>query len=459
MFASLKRRKAINGNIRELQHCAAQQTGDWITAAGVSMAHLLMQERLPIDVLDEAFPNNPVMVLDNLGHGVWVNTSALQAVGYDTLEGNPQGGIIVRDPNTNQLTGVLLENAQQAIRSAAFPPNDINLDRAYDGLLLSLEILAENGITTVSDAGGYWTRGHERVWAWAEEAGDLTVRAINALYLFPDIPYDEQIEALRSRLTNDPNALVRFNQVKIYVDGILSQGTGALLEPYNQTFGLHGVPNDGFLYFDIETLNRYTTELDAMGFQLHIHVTGDRGARIALDTIEHAQQINGTVDNHHRITHLFLVDETDRHRFAQLGVYADFQLAPSSVDDANIDYMFNYIGERAEQLLPAFELIAADAPVVISSDWDADELSPFAKIQTIINIDFDNELSLDQILRMMTIDVARLLHHENQTGSLEVGKYADMIVLDQNLFEVNPSLIADTSVLLTFFNGEVIYEQ
>jgi len=442
-----------------LQACADQQSNrDWVVGAGVSTADLLEWDRLPIEVIDAIIPNRPALILDNLGHGAWANSLAMQTVGYDTFVGNPPGGIIDRDPDTGQVSGIVFENAQQPLRSAAAAPTPSNLDFAYQRFLNTLDILAENGITSVSDAGGYWPQGHPDIWQRALREGTLTVRASNALYLYPDQPFDEQLLNLKQYYSNDTNNLARFNQAKIYTDGILGQGTGALYEPYDIPFGLPGVADNGFLYFEPDSLNQYAQSLEAAGFQLHFHATGDRGAGLALDAIEYALAQNGLADQRHRITHLFLVDAADRPRFAELGVVADFQLAPSSIDPNYIDDIAELIGQRADQFLPAKSLLDAGATVVLSSDWDADELSPFIKIHAVLTRDFEAVPNLETAIQMMTLNVAYLLHQEDKTGSIEVGKLADFIVLDQNLFDIPIKQIPDTVVLQTLLGGDVVYE-
>ena len=283
---------------------------------------------------------------------------------------------------TGTLTGIVLENAQQALRTAAFPPTLENQERAYESLLETLVILAQHGITTVSDAGGFYRQAQTESWARAEREGTLTVRASNALYIYPDTPLEEQLEDLTSRYTNDATALVRFNQAKIYVDGILELLTGALYEPYDSSLGLPEQDELGFEYFgDNETLFDVSRTLSNLGFQLHFHVTGDRGARLALDAIAHSNATSGP----HRLTHLYLVDESDRQRFGELDAIADFQLSPSSVDVSYTEFMTGILGTtRASQLLPALELYEAGATLTLSSDWDADVLSPIQKIQTVL---------------------------------------------------------------------------
>ena len=445
--------------VEEVIYCAEeiQPDSEWVRGTGVNMANLLTYDGFPIDLLDEAVSERPVLILDDVGHGAWANTLAMQAVGYDKLTENPPGGIVDRDPETGELTGVVLENAQQKLRTASLAPTEANLQLGYDGLLRALKILGENGITTVSDAGGYWTRGNNEIWQRAVAEETLTVRASNALYLFPDLPMDQQLKDFKAHYSNDANSLLRFNQAKVYVDGIISQGTGLMVEPYTGLFGLPGVPDDGFLYFDHDTLNRYAQELDKAGFQLHFHVTGDGGARLALDAIEATIATNGDKDQRHRLTHLYQVHPDDRARFADLNVVADLQLAPSSVDPGYAQDMEELIGQRATELLPAFDLYDQGATITISSDWDADALSPLVKMQSILSQDADNIPPLETIIEWMTINPAYALHQEDTTGTIEVGKFADLVVVDQNLFEVSPNQLSKTKVLLTFLGGEEVF--
>ncbi len=375
-------------------------------------------------------------------------------VGYDKLPGNPPGGIIMRNPKTGAANGVVLENAQQKLRDAAFPPTPENQELAYQSLLQAQNTLAANGITSVSDAGGYWPQAHPAAWYRAERENALIVRASNALYVYPDRAFEAQVAELKRRYQNDPSRLVRFNQVKIYVDGILSQATGALYQPYEADLDIPRDDAHGFLYFDEPALNRYAATLSQAGFQLHFHATGDRGAGLALNAIEHARPESGP----HRITHLYLVDRRDRDRFKTLGVAADFQLAPSTTDAAYRRYIHSFIGARADDLLPARSLLAAGALMTLSSDWDADELSPLKKIQTVLTRVTEGIPDLATAIELMTLNPARLLRHADRTGSIEVGKAADLVVLDHNLFALQPNQIGAVKVLATLLQGEAVYD-
>lgn len=444
-------RKALKQTVKK------QPDADWIIGAGVNMISLLENIDSPLDLIDEIIPNQPAIILDDLGHGVWANSLALKAVGYDKKTQNPQGGIIDRDPDTNELTGIVFESASQNLIDAANPPTPPNLDFAYDNFLQTQKKLAKNGITTVSDAGGYWPRGHHEIWYRAEREGTLTLRASNALYLYPDRLFAKQISELTALLTNDPNKLVRFNQVKIYIDGIISQATAALYQPYEANLKLSPEEQLGFLYFKINTLNKYAAALERAGFQIHFHATGDRGVGLALDAIEYAHNKNKLTDRRHRITHLFLVDKRDRARFAKMRVYADFQLARSTVSDKEYKYIKKFIGKRVEEYLPIQSLKKSGVNIVLSSDWDADELSPWLKIETAITRENENVTDVKTAIEMMTINTASLLQHDNKTGSIEVGKQADLIMLDRDIFSVPINQISNTKVLLTLLGGKEIY--
>ncbi|MFD2204783.1 amidohydrolase [Kiloniella antarctica] len=451
----------------EIGYCLEEQDqSDWFIGAGVSMPALLETVDSPVVFLDELIPDRPAVILDNLGHGAWANSQALQAVGYSDLPIdppidppiNPPGGILDRDLLSGQLTGVVFENAQQKLRNAALPPTDENVDFAYNSLISALGVLAENGITTVSDAGGYWPRGHQEAWVRAEQEGVLTVRASNALYLYPDLPFEEQMAEFEKRYMNDPDGLLRFNQAKIYVDGILSQATGALYAPYEQALNLPQELERGFLYFDKETLFKYVSKLENIGFQLHFHATGDRGVGLALDALEQAKKQNSKTGMRHRITHLYLVDEKDVPRFTQLGVVTDFQLAPSSTNPETKRYLEGFIGARAEGLMPARKLYDAGVDVVLSSDWDAEDLSPLLKIQAVLTQEKDAFEDIGSVVEMMTINVAKLLHHEDETGSIEVGKQADFVVLDRDIFNLPVREIGEVRVEATLLGGEPVYD-
>jgi predicted amidohydrolase YtcJ len=444
-IASMDRYEALAAD------CAAERPDDeWVRAVGPSLYDLPREGALPIDVLDRAVPDRPALILDDLGHAVWANSLALEAAGVTEDDPDPQGGVFDRDPASGRLTGLLLENAQHRVRDvAAADPGAV-----YAGLRTALGRLARNGVTTVSDAGGFWAQGHTDAWERALDEGALTVRAVNSLYLYPDRDVDAQLDEFADRYRGDPDSLLRFDTAKIYLDGILDLTTAALVDPYLE-------PEDpslsrGFAYFDPDELTRYAEELHDLGFQFNFHVIGDGAARTALDTVE-ALDAPDVRDRHHRATHLYLVHPDDVGRFAGLGVVADFQQSPFAIDAGYRESLAPLIGPRAERLIPTRELVEAGALVTLSSDWDADPLSPLGTIERAVTRDTQAVADVETAVRMMTLDAARALRHDDRTGSIEVGKQADFVIVDRDLFAIAPDDVDEAKVLLTAVAGREVW--
>ncbi|PWK76332.1 amidohydrolase [Aminobacter sp. AP02] len=444
----------LDDTLATVKDCMKTSKTEWVLGSGVSMTNLLDQSDNPIALLDKISPDRPVLILDDIGHGAWANSVAMRAAGYDPLAEDPPGGIILRDAKTGKPNGVVLENAQQKLSNLAFPDTPDNVEFGYESLLPTLETVAENGITSVSDAGGFWPQGHIKAWQKALANDTLAVRASNALYVYPDLPFDEQMASLKKLYSNDPTSLLRFNQAKIYVDGILEQRTGAVLRPYLKGAGIDHGYDSGFLYFDVDTLDRYSRELSKAGFQLHYHVTADRGARLALDAIVRSDPKPGP----HRLTHLYLLDKADYPRFKELGAVADFQLAPSSLDPEYNKFIRQFIGDRADHMMPAGTLAAMGAEVVMSSDFDADELSPLVKIQAAVSRKADGAPDVATAIEWMTINPARLLHQEKTTGSIEVGKFADIVVIDRDITAIPIKQVGKAKVVATLLQGQPVYD-
>ncbi len=432
--------------------CAEEQAGEaWVRAAGASLFDLRDSEELPIDALDRAVPDRPALVLDNLGHAVWTNTLGLAAAGIGQDDPDPQGGVFHRD-DQGRLSGLLLEDAQQLVRNVAAPDDETN----YRGLLTALDELARNGVTTVSDAGGYWGQNHPAAWERAEAEGTLTVRAYNSLYVYPDLDFDEQLAIFEQRFSSDGNALLRFDTAKVYVDGILDLGTASLIDPYDEAVDAK-YPN-GFEYFTDDLLFDYADALHRLGYRINFHAIGDRAVRNALDAVEAIEDGREAIaDRRHRSTHTYLVHPDDLARFGQLGVVADLQQSEDAVATDYHEFLSEFIGERAFDLIPTAGLIEAGATVTLSSDWDAGPLPPLGTIERSLTREANAVSDVETAVAMATIDAAYALGHEDMTGSIELGKYADYVILDRNIFEVDTENIDDAETLLTVVGGKPVY--
>ena len=439
----------------DVADCAREQRGEaWVRVAGMPLT-VLDEEESPVDVLDRAVPDRPVLVLDDLGHAAFSNRRGLARAGVSEASPDPPGGIYHRDEVSGALTGALLENAQQVLRDAASPGADV----LYEGLLIALEELALNGITSVSDAGGYWTRGHPELWLRALAEDELTVRAANAIYLDPSRPSAAQLEVFARHFRDDPESLLRFDTVKIYMDGILSLGTALLVDPYVDP--VDPEQPKGFAYFEADALERDARALLRMGYRFHFHAVGDEAVRRALDLVETLEGGAGVDEGHrhgmHRTTHNYLVRPADLPRFRALDVAVDLQLGEESSSEEYVDSLRPDIGMRAEGLLPVRDLLEARAHVVLSSDWDADLLSPFGIIERALTRERQPLPDVATAVRLLTLSGAEALGHDHLVGSLEVGKLADLVVVDRDIFEIDPDDIGSARVLLTLLEGEELY--
>jgi predicted amidohydrolase YtcJ len=213
-------------------------------------------------------------------------------------------------------------------------------------------------------------------------------------------------------------------------------------------------------------------ELDKAGWQIHVHAIGDRATREALDNFQAARDANGARDLRHTITHLQAIDAADIARFASLGVVASMSLQWARRDAYSVNYTEGYIDDALYgRLYPAAELWRAGAVVAGGSDYPVDPLLPMVQIETAI--DHTGEAvpgvlpgalspaerveDLLVVIKMHTINAAYQMHMERDTGSIEVGKYADLVVLSQNPFEVPTERISETAIVQTIVGGKIAY--
>ena len=264
----------------------------------------------------------------------------------------------------------------------------------------------------------------------------------------------------------DPNFL-RAGVVKVFADDVMEypSQTAALLAPY---FGVDGKPTKsvGKLSFDPKRFARLVQTLDAAGIAVHVHAIGDRAVRTTLDAFATARNVNGDNDNRHQIVHLELIDPADIPRFKDLGVIADSSYGPS-VSPTTEEPLEPYLGpDRHRHLYPAGSLHAAGAMIIGGSDWDVSSYNPFRAFQTAVTrsgvkgqkpLNIDERIPLTTAVDAYTIHAAFAMKQDATTGSLEVGKRADLVVLDRDIFSVDPDTIADTKVLATYLDGRLVY--
>ena len=426
----------------------------WLLGWGHWIEVPLSASRLPKYILDDVAPDRPVAIMEQTSHSVWCNSVALEMMGIDATTPNPPGGIIMRDVN-GEATGLLIDNAGNLLLDLALAPNAERTENDYLGLLeFGLPELAKNGITSICDARTYWQRDHHLVWQRLANENALTARVILGLWAYPDEVDASQLSTLKDLYSNEAGSLLRINQIKLYSDGIVHNTTCAMHDDFLvDYFGL--ATNNGLNYFTEERIATYIQELEPVGFDFHIHAIGNRGVYEALNAIEEA----GSSSGRHRLTHVEYVDPPDYPRFAELNVTADAQVAGDFAQPENWPDNNYFLGAALNQAnIPLRSLNEANARITLSSDWDVSALNPFVGLQNAVTRS-PQALPLEEAIKAYTINAAYVMRQEQVVGSIEVGKEADFIVLDQNLFEIEPTRINQTRVLETYLQGELVYQR
>ncbi|CAL2107836.1 Amidohydro_3 domain-containing protein [Tenacibaculum sp. 190524A02b] len=439
--------------ISEIKNAANQNPNvEWLIGFGHSINTLFSALRNPIEILDEAVSDRPVIIMEQTSHSMWVNSKALELANITSTTPNPQGGIIMK--YNGKLNGILVDNAGDVVFQQAIAALK-NEEGEYNGMVsYVLPELAKNGITSVSDARTYWKRDQHKTWIKLAKDGQLTARFNLGLWAYPTEEDINQITTLKSLFKNDENSLLRINQIKLYADGITHNTTAALHSDYKENY--FGLPtNNGLNYFTQNRITKYIQELESVGFDFHIHAIGNRGITEALNAIEKGGSLRGR----HRLTHVEMIDEKDLSRFKSLNVTADAQVAGDFTKPEYWHENEHLVGSTlAKNLIPIKSLKNSGARITLSSDWNVSTLNPFVGIQNAVTRSPQN-ISLEEAIKAYTINGAYTMRQENKVGSIEAGKLADFIIIDKDIFKIPTNQIKNTKVLMTVFNGELIYKK
>ena len=431
---------------------AANPGTGWLLGWGHHLGVILSATRSPKEIIDDIVSDRPVAIMEQTSHSVWCNSKALEEMGINATTVNPPGGIIMRD-GSGEATGILIDNAGNELLNLALAPTPESTQKDYQGLIdVGLPELAKHGITSICDARTYWKRNHHEVWQRLANEGKLTARVNLGLWAYPSEEDVTQIAMLKSLYSFDENSYLKINQVKLYSDGIIHNTTAAMHDDYLVDY-FSETTNNGLNYFSEARIADYIAQLEGTGFDFHIHALGNRGIHEGLNAIG----ASGTAAGRHRLTHLEFVDPADYGRFAALNVTADAQVAG---DFTNPDHWHDndyLIGAAlSENIIPLKSLSAEGARITLSSDWDVSTINPFVGLQNAITRS-PQEITLEEAVRAYTIHAAYVMRQESTVGSIEVGKKADLILLDRDIFDIPAAQIGNTKVLETYLNGVQVY--
>lgn len=411
--------------------------------------------------LDAVVGHRPAALTAKDGHALWVNSAALSLAGITRDTADPPGGVIERDAETGEPTGVLYEDAMKLVLNVM---PEMEVDALAAAMRASFHRLHAQGITAIhcpellSDWQAYDS---------LRQQGELAVRVT----FMPEARQLEHLTALgiESGLGGE---WLRFGQLKFFADGTLGSRTAAMLAPFE------GEPaNVGVVVCGGEELKQLVSQAAASGIAVAIHAIGDRGVREALDAIEHARR-NDAGRLRHRIEHAQLVDPADIQRFARLGVVASMQPAHGAVDRENA---LKYWGSRVAHASPYRSLADAGAVLAFGSDapfgldLSDTSFSVLAGVHAAVTrrwVALDGDvaeppqdyapgqvLRLDEALAAYTVGPAFVGGEERWRGSLTVGHCADMVVLEENLYKVPVGDIPHVPVVATIVDGRVVYRR
>jgi predicted amidohydrolase YtcJ len=418
--------------------------------------------------LDRVTGGRPAYLSNRDGHGAWANTRALELAGLDARTPDPPDGRIERAPDGSP-QGTLHEGAASLVGDLV---PDISFDERLSGLLLAQRHLHARGITAWQDAivGDYLGSPDPLpVYLAAAASGQLTARVEGALWW--DRARDGgQLADILARRERGRGPRFRANTVKIMQDGVAENFTAGMLEPYHDPTGCHP-HGSGLSYVDPVALLGYVTQLDALGFQVHVHAIGDRAVREALNAIEAARTANGWTDNRHHIAHLQVVHPDDVRRFAELDVTANMQGLWAAHEPQMDELTIPFIGpERTVRQYVFGDLARSGARLAAGSDWAVSSANPLRAIHVAVNRSLQGAtgteaepfllaqgLELAEALAAYTIGSAYVNHLDDETGTIEPGKLADLVVLDRDPFAVPKSEIGSTGVLATYVQGDPVY--
>lgn len=440
------------------------------------------------EMLDEVCPDKPVILQAADGHSYWVNSKALELAGITKDTEDPTGGIIVRDPETGEPTGYLKESAMNLVEDIK---PEYTVEQYKEAIAWLQEKFNAAGVTTVYDGmipiteENYWTAYEEMA-----EAGELTVKVRGAWHLAPEMGTEEELLALVDQameqsegFTTDYFQVIGF---KFFADQVLEEETAYLDEPY--TSG-----NNGMKTWDDDLMETLFTKIDEAGFQIHVHVIGDAAVTYTLDALEKAKATTGS-NNRDTFVHCQFIKDEDMKRMADLNVSA--MIAPywAVMDDYYWDLYVPSIGkERADNQYPEESLVKAGVNVGVHSDFFVTEpdwgwLLYSAVTRTLPQKVFDlwyegmdltrttkpssnyenytigvlpsadERMTLDQIIKAATYGGAYSMNLEDEIGTIEVGKKADLVIMDMDITTSDIEDVSNVQIKKTFSDGRLVFD-
>jgi predicted amidohydrolase YtcJ len=451
----------------------ARNHPDEIVIAGAGWYGDAFQDGFPTrGDIDSVVADRPVILTSHDFHGAWVNSRALEMAGIGSSTDDPPGGRIIRD-HAGEPTGMLMERGGDRVNDLLPAVTPEFMRRA---LLEAQRRLHSVGVTGWQDAAVgaefFGMTDNFASYLDADAAGELTARVVGALWWDAERGV-EQLDELCARRNLTGRSRFTASMVKVMQDGICENCTAAMLAPYRAVADHEALR--GLSFIDPEELGKVTELLAEHRFGIHMHAVGDRAVRECLDALEVAIGAHPEFDGRHQIAHLDVVDPQDIPRFGQVGVIANIQALWARRDTEIVERKLPLLGsERERWHFPFGSIQRHGATLAMGSDWPVTDPNPLWAIHTAVHrtgtradphaigdgvfdtpLEPQEALSLRTAISAYTIGSAFANHADALTGSIEVGKLADLVVLDRDLFTAED--VGQVRPVLTMVGGDVVY--
>ena len=409
--------------------------------------------------LDEVVPDRPAIMTCADGHTSWVNSKALALAGIDRRTPDPENGKIVRDENGNP-TGALLEAADAPFEKIIPQPTP---EETLAALREGLREAARVGVVRVHGEGGEFEaldlldkiRGE----------GNLTVRFSVTMWVSPPGLSADDWKAYEDARLKYNDEWIALGGMKLMLDGVIDSGTGAMLDPYEGQ-----VKDKGKLFWEPEAYKKAVAEINSKGIPVSTHSIGDAAIRLSLDAYEGGARVSGNSDLRNKIEHAEDIAAPDIPRFGALGVIGSFQPLHANPDPTWMGAWIQNVGPEREKRAWAWKsVLDGGGRLAFGSDWPVVTINPWLGLQVAVTRQDmegkpeggwipEQKLGLADAVYAYTMGGAFAMRREKDEGSIEAGKLADLILLSQNIFEIDPHQISKTQSVLTMVGGKIVFE-
>lgn len=438
---------------RIAEYARTRPPAEWVTGGNWDHDKLPGGQLPTAEMIDRYVADRPVFVSRFDGHMAVANTAALRAAGITAATPDPEGGLVVRRPGSREPAGVLKDAAMSLVYRVMPAPTHEHLVESARKAFAEARRL---GLTTVHDmlAGEAHLRAYEAVRA----GGGMTARVYGR---WPVAEWKWLAERVRRQGVGDDLFVLR--SLKGFADGSVGSSTALMFQPYADDRANVGLPSDHW-----RDLPSWALEADAAGLQLSIHAIGDRAIYEVLDLFERLERTNGMRDRRPRVEHDQHTHPRDFARHAALGAVASVQ-PYHAIDDGR--FVEKRIGRRRCLSSYAFRsFLDSGARMAFGSDWPVAPLDPMLGIDAAVNRQTldgghpqgwfpEQKVSVEEAIRAYTIEGAWAAYMDDRTGSITPGKYADLVLLDQDILRIPAARIKDTRVDLTVLAGRIVHQR